>query len=75
MIFVKKCVVMDKFVNDLSTIIFNSDISISNISEKECEYVVNSHSVIERIMDQFQVKTDKKYWIVDAPNDYSNDEK
>lgn len=61
MIFVKKYVVMDKFVNDLSTIIFNSDISISNISEKECEYVVNSHSVIEWIMDQFQVKTDKKY--------------
>ena len=64
-----------KSVNDLSTIIFNSDITISNIPEKAYEYVVNGRSAIEWIIDQYQVKTDKKSGITDDPNDYSEDEK
>lgn len=64
-----------KSVNDLSTIIFNSDITISNIPEKAYEYVVNGRSAIEWIIDQYQVKTDKKSRITDDPNDYSEDEK
>ena len=64
-----------KSVNDLSTIIFNNDIIISNIPEKAYEYVVNGRSAIEWIIDQYQVKTDKKSGITDDPNDYSEDEK
>ena len=64
-----------KSVNDLSTIIFNNDITISNIPEKAYEYVVNGRSAIEWIIDQYQVKTDKKSGITDDPNDYSDDEK
>ena len=64
-----------KSVNDLSAIIFNSDITISNIPEKAYEYVVNGRSAIEWIIDQYQVKTDKKSGITDDPNDYSEDEK
>lgn len=64
-----------KSVNDLSTIIFNSDITISNIPEKAYEYVVNGRSAIEWIIDQYQVKTDKKSGITDDPNNYSEDEK
>ena len=64
-----------KLVNDLSTIIFNSDITISNIPEKAYEYVVNGRPAIEWIIDQYQVKTDKKSGITDDPNDYSDDEK
>ena len=64
-----------KSVNDLSTIIFNSDITISNIPKKAYEYVVNGRSAIEWIIDQYQVKTDKKSGITDDPNDYSEDEK
>lgn len=73
--FAKKRDEKGKSVNDLSTIIFNSDITISNISEKAYEYVVNGRSAIEWIMDQYQVKTDKKSGITDDPNDYSEDEK
>ena len=73
--FAKKRVEKGKSVNDLSTIIFNSDITISNIPEKAYEYVVNGRSAIEWIMDQYQVKTDKKSGIIDDPNDYSDDEK
>ena len=39
--FAKKRDEKGKSVNDLSTIIFNSDITISNIPEKTYEYVVN----------------------------------
>lgn len=64
-----------KAVNDRSTIIYNNDITISNIPEKAYQYAVNGRSAIEWIMDQYQVKTDKKSGITDDPNDYSDDEK
>ena len=73
--FAKKRDEKGKSVNDLSTIIFNSDITISNIPEKAYEYVVNGRSAIEWIIDQYQVKTDKKSGITEDPNDYSDDEK
>lgn len=59
----------------LDKIVFNSDITISNIPEKAYEYVVNGRPAIEWIIDQYQVKTDKKSGIVDDPNLYSDDEK
>lgn len=73
--FAKKRDEKGKSVNDLSTIIFNSDLTISNIPEKAYEYVVNGRSAVEWIIDQYQVKTDKKSGITDDPNDYSDDEK
>lgn len=62
-----------KLVNDKSKIIFNTDITISNIPERAYDYVVNGKSAIEWIMDQYQVKTDKKSQITDDPNEYSDD--
>ena len=73
--FVKKRDENGKLVNDRSTIIYNNDITISNIPEKAYQYVVNGRSAIEWIMDQYQVKTDKKSGITDDPNDYSTDDK
>lgn len=64
-----------KLENDRSIIIFNSDITIKNIPEKAYEYVVNGRSAIEWIIDQYQVKTDKKSGITDDPNDFSSDPK
>ncbi|EKS22548.1 hypothetical protein HMPREF9318_00746 [Streptococcus urinalis FB127-CNA-2] len=66
-----------KFIKkgDRSAIVYNNDITIKNIPEKAYEYVVNGRSAIEWIMDQYQVKTDKKSGITDNPNDYSTDEK
>lgn len=65
----------NKLENDRSTIIFNDSIIISNIPDKAYEYIVNGRSAIEWIMDQYQVKTDKKSGITDDPNDYSDDPK
>ena len=64
-----------KLENDRSTIIFNTDITIKNIPDKAYEYIVNGRSAIEWIMDQYQVKTDKKTGITDNPNDFSDDPK
>ena len=65
----------NKKEKDRSTIIFNTDITIKNIPEKAYEYVVNGKSAIEWIMDQYQVKTDKKSGIIDDPNDFSDNPK
>ena len=64
-----------KLEKDKSIIIFNSDITIKDIPEKAYEYIVNGRSAIEWIMDQYQVKTDKKSGITDDPNDFSDDPK
>lgn len=64
-----------KKVNDRSTIIYNDTLTISNIPEKAYQYIVNGRSAIEWIMDQYQVKTDKKSGITDNPNDFSDDPK
>jgi predicted helicase len=60
---------------DLSTIVYNTDIKIHNIPDRAYDYVVNGRPAIEWILDQYQVKTDKKSGITDDPNDYSNDPK
>lgn len=73
--FAKKRDENGKSINDRSAIIYNNNITISDIPEKAYQYVVNGRSAIEWIMDQYQIKTDKKSGITDDPNDYSNDEK
>ncbi|ECB9427380.1 N-6 DNA methylase, partial [Listeria monocytogenes] len=49
----------------LDTIIYNESITIKNIPEKAYEYVVNGRPAIDWIIDQYQVKTDKKSGITD----------
>lgn len=73
--FAKKRNADGKSENDLSTIIYNNSITISDIPEKAYQYIVNGRSAIEWIMDQYRVKTDKKSGITDDPNDYSDDPK
>lgn len=73
--FAKKRNERGKSVNDKTTIIFNSDITIHDIPEEAYRYVVNGRSAIEWIMNQYQVKTDKKSGITDDPNDFSDDPK
>ncbi len=62
-----------KKVDDKSTIIYNSQISIKEIPEKAYEYVVNGKSAIEWIMERYQVKTDKKSGIKNDPNDWADE--
>lgn len=57
------------------TIVFNSDITISQIPQKAYDYIINGRPAIEWVMDQYRVKTDSKSGIIDDPNTYSSDEK
>lgn len=59
----------------LDTIIYNSDIKISEIPLKAYEYKVNGKSAIDWIMEQYQYIEDSKSGIVDDPNLYSGDDK
>ena len=59
----------------VDTIVFNSDITITNIPEQAYEYVINGRSAIEWIIDQYQVKTDRNSGLLDDPNEYSEDPK
>ena len=47
----------------------------SDIPERAYEDVVNGKPAIEWIIDQYQVKKDKKSGIVDDPNEFSNNPK
>ncbi len=59
----------------LDKIIYNDQLTVTNIPEKAYEYVVNGRPAIEWIIDQYRVKTDKKSGITDDPNDFSEDPK
>ncbi len=54
-------------------IIYNSHITIGNLSEKACEYVVNGKSAIEWIMDRYKVTVNKASGIKNDPNDWADE--
>ena len=64
-----------KLVPDNTKIIFNDNVTISGIPERAYKYVVNGKSGISWVIDQYQIKEDKKSGIVDDPNDFSDDPK
>lgn len=56
----------------LDTIIYNESITIKNIPIKAYDYVINGRPAIEWIIDQYQIKIDKKSGNIDDPNEFSN---
>lgn len=64
-----------KKVNDLTKIIYNSDIELLNIPIEAYNYQVNGKSAIGWIIDQYQINTDNKTGIVNDPNEFSDDPK
>ncbi len=60
-----------KSVDDLSTVVVNNRITVSNIPAEAYEYVVNGKSAIKWVMERQQVKTDKASGIVNDPNDWA----
>jgi predicted helicase len=53
------------------TIIYNSNLSISNIPLKAYEYIVNGKSAIEWVMERYAVTTHKESGITNNPNDWA----
>lgn len=58
---------------DKTTIVVNSNVSLSHIPEKVYQYEVSGRSAIEWVMDQYQVKTDKRSDITNDPNDWAQE--
>lgn len=58
---------------DKTTIVYNSEITISGIPEEAHEYKLGSRSAIEWIMDRYQVKVDKESGIISDPNDWAEE--
>lgn len=55
------------------TIIYNSKITVSNIPSNAYEYIVNGKSVIEWIMERYQITTHKESGIKNDPNDWATE--
>jgi predicted helicase len=58
---------------DRTTIIYNSNITISNIPLEAHDYTVGSKSALDWIVERYQVKTDKDSGIVNDPNDWAKE--
>lgn len=62
-----------KLEADKTSIVYNSQITLSGIPEAAYRYMLGSRSAIEWIIDRYQVKTDKASGIVNDPNDWSRE--
>ncbi|WP_430789458.1 DEAD/DEAH box helicase [Virgibacillus flavescens] len=57
---------------DKSIIVYNDNITISDIPLEAYDYVVNGRSPMEWIMEHYQVKVDTTRGITNDPNEYSD---
>ena len=58
---------------DKSTIIYNSNVTLTGIPAEAYEYTIGSRSAIEWIMERYQIRTDKASGIVNNPNDWATE--
>ena len=58
---------------DKSTVIYNANITMTNVPLEAYDYVVNGKPALEWVMERQVVKTDKASGIVNDANDYANE--
>ena len=58
---------------DLTTIVYNDGITLTDIPAKAHEYRLGSRSALDWLIDRYQVKTDKASGIVNDPNDWADE--
>lgn len=56
---------------DRSKIVYNSQITLTEIPDSAHEYMIGARSAIEWILDRYQVKIDKASGIINDPNDWA----
>lgn len=62
-----------KNVNDTTTMIYNTFVTISGIPDEAEEYQLGPRSALGWIIDRYQVKKDKASGIVNDPNDWADE--
>ena len=60
-----------KKVDDKTTVIYNSQFTLTNIPEEAYDYVVNGKPALEWVMERQSVKTDKASGIINDANDWA----
>ena len=60
-----------KNINDRSTVIYNSKITLSGIPEAAWDYVVNGKAALDWVMERQAVRVDKASGIVNDANDWA----
>ncbi|GAB3695272.1 DEAD/DEAH box helicase [Corynebacterium nasicanis] len=69
----KKDAETGKSVNDVTRLIYNSKITISDIPAEAEEYMLGSRSALAWIIDRYKVKKDKASGIINDPNDWADE--
>ena len=62
-----------KNVDDRTTIVYNSKVTITGIPEDAERYMLGSRSALAWIIERYQVKTDKDSQIINDPNDWCDE--
>lgn len=62
-----------KRVDDKTTIIYNSDITIQNLPLRAQDYQLGTRSALDWIVREYKVKTDSKSQITSDPNDWCDE--
>lgn len=62
-----------KNVNDVTKLIYNNKVTISDIPAEAEEYMLGSRSALAWIIDRYQVKKNKASGIVNDPNDWADE--
>lgn len=62
---------VDKMIKKGDCIIYNHNITITEIPQKAFDYVVNGKSAIDWVIERYQKTTDKDSLIENNPNDYA----
>ena len=62
-----------KLVTDQNSIIYNSNVTLTDIPEAAYRYVLGTRSAIEWIVDRYQTRIDKDSGIANDPNEWSRE--
>lgn len=62
-----------KSVDDVTTLIYNQNVIISDIPEEADRYMLGARSAVAWLIDRYQVKKDKPSGIVNDPNDWCDE--
>ncbi|MCK5743365.1 MAG: DNA helicase, partial [Caldisericia bacterium] len=64
-----------KLSKDKKELIYNDEYTFKNIPSEVYEYKLGNRSALEWIVDQYQVKVDKRSGIIQDPNNFDGDER
>ena len=62
-----------KITKDKKSIVYNDDVTVTNIPSEAWQYVVNGYAPVKWVVERYYRKTDTKTDLLDDPNAYNED--